>query len=923
MNSITFVIQTTTTNAYMPFKNYLFLLAILFSSQYAFSQTASLHGNIFDAVTKDGLPGAYAFINKTSFKKAADDKGNFEINGIPPGEYDITIEHIGYLAVTRHIVLKAGETSHLLTSLTPDGKSLGEVTVFGKADREKESGSRDRERNAANMMNVISSQAMVRSPDISAANVLQRMSGVTIQRSDGGEESYAIIRGMSPRYNNTLLNGIKIANPDAKNRYVQLGIVPSDILSSIEISKSLTPDMEGDATGGTVNMVVKDAPDKTSFKATASVGYSQLFFDEKYVAFPTGDIQDKSPIQRNPSGYVAQPGDFSRSNLAFWNRQALPTTLAGFSFTHRYLHDHLGVVVAENVQNQYFGNTSFQAGVSPGSDTTGRLHPTDADKFKTYTNQLNNGLVGHLDYVINEKNKINLDNFYLYSYLAQTRLDVDNIVVGTGYAGPGTGQFFSSWQSRTQKLYVENVKLSGEHVLSPSFRLDWAGVYSEAGNRQPDVATINTVYLIDVNPSGQLTQTANFFDGISRSWQNNHDNEYSGIGNLSFNHKWNNSELQLKAGGLYRYSSRTNTQDDYNLVPPTTNSSGGAASKPVWDNINDAQWVVFNSSGTGYNPNNYKATETIYDGYAMARFKSGRWETGGGLRVEHTDDEWNIRVHIATSPSYGGQIYQDFLPSAFLKYSLSNREFLHFSYFRSIARPNYYELVPAQGSISTTSGSRTDGNPYVVHSVADNFDVRYELFPKGEQHLFVGAFYKHIQNPIELQLESSGSGIYTTLPVNSNPANNLGGEVSFTQYWGRFGVTGNYTYTHSTISSKQLNAQGETVQPTRPMQGQTDHIVNLSLLYKDTKHGAFAQLAYEYIGNTLASTGQTAGADLYQRPENILAFSCEKDIRKHFTVFAKLNNLLNTPNAQYVQQTTLVLRSTSYADYSVGVRYAY
>lgn len=904
-------------------RNGLYLFLFLFAAGQARSQTASIRGNVFDQVSRDGLPGASVTISHTTNRKIADDKGNFEFLHLAAGEYDVVITTVGHVQVTRHVVLKAGQVMRLSIGLSPEGKAMEEVTVFGAADREKETGSRDRERGAANMINVISAQAMVRSPDISAANVLQRMSGVTIQRSDGGDEAYAIIRGMEPRYNNTLLNGIKIASPDSKNRYVQLGIIPSDILNSIEISKSLTPDMEGDATGGTVNMVVKDAPTKTSFKATASIGYSQLFFDEKYVAFPTGDIQDKSPIQRNAPGYVVQPGDFSRSNLAFWNRQALPTIIAGFSFTHRFLKDHLGFVVADNLQNKYFGNISFQAGVSPGADTTGRLHPQDLDNFKNYTNQLNNGLVGHLDYVINERNKINLDNFYLYSYVAQMRMDVDNVVVGTGYAGPGTGQFFTSWQSRTQHLYVENLKLSGEHVLSPSFRLDWAGVYSEAGNRQPDVATINTVYLIDKNPQGQLTQTANFFDGISRTWQNNHDNEYSGIGNLSFHHKWSNSELLVKAGGLYRYSSRSNTQDDYNLVPPTTNSSGNAASKPLWDNIWDAQWVVFNTSGTAYNPNNYTAKETIIAGYGMVRFRSERWEAGGGLRVENTNDEWNTRVHIATQLDSGGQIYQDLLPSAFLKYQLSNREFLHFSYFRSISRPNYYELVPAGSSLSTTTGSRNEGNPYVLHSVADNLDIRYELFPKGEQHLFLGVFYKHIQNPIELQLEDAGGGVYSVKPLNSFPADNLGAEASFTQYWGRFGVTGNYTYTHSTISSWQLTPQHDSVRPSRPMQGQTEHIVNVSLLYKDTKHGAFAQLAYGYIGNTLASTGQTAGADFVQRPQNNLSFSCEKDMGKHFTVFAKMNNLLNTPSVQYVQQTTLVYKSTSYADYSVGIRYAY
>jgi hypothetical protein len=107
------------------------------------------------------------------------------------------------------------------------------------------------------------------------------------------------------------------------------------------------------------------------------------------------------------------------------------------------------------------------------------------------------------------------------------------------------------------------------------------------------------------------------------------------------------------------------------------------------------------------------------------------------------------------------------------------------------------------------------------------------------------------------------------------------------------------------------------------MQGQAEHVGNLSLLYKDTKHGTFAQLAYEYQGLTLAQTGSYAGADFYQRPTNTLAFSCEKDIHKHFTVFAKANNLLNTPIKEYVQNTVLVLQNTYWATFNVGVRYAY
>jgi outer membrane receptor protein involved in Fe transport len=280
--------------------------------------------------------------------------------------------------------------------------------------------------------------------------------------------------------------------------------------------------------------------------------------------------------------------------------------------------------------------------------------------------------------------------------------------------------------------------------------------------------------------------------------------------------------------------------------------------------------------------------------------------------------------YVAGQLTNGGQTYQELLPSAYLKYQVADRQFLHVSYYRSITRPNYYELVPTSGSLATTSGFRTEGNYRLQHSIADNLDIRYELFPKGEQHLFIGGFYKHIQNPIELRLDTAGAsrGLYAVKPLNSNPATNIGAEISFTEYWGRFGVTGNYTYTHSNISSPQVTPQGKFVEPTRAMQGQTDHIANLSLLYKDTRHGSFIQVSYQYQGTTLAATGAYAGADYIQRPMNTLAVSGEKDIRKHFTVFAKLNNLLNTPVQQYIQDV-LVLKNTYRATYTLGIRYAY
>src|SRR5262249_13529831 len=136
---------------------------------------------------------------------------------------------------------------------------------------------RNLEKHSTQLVNVVSARSMQLLPDITVANVLQRVSGVTIERNNSGEGRYPIIRGMEKRYINTLVNGIKIPSPDDKNRFIPLDLFPSELLERLEVSKSLTPSMEGDAIGGTINLVMKDAPSSAIFQVNASAGYSNIF----------------------------------------------------------------------------------------------------------------------------------------------------------------------------------------------------------------------------------------------------------------------------------------------------------------------------------------------------------------------------------------------------------------------------------------------------------------------------------------------------------------------------------------------------------------------------------------------------------------------------------------------------------------------
>ncbi len=461
-------------------KKLYFFSFFLFSTTFIFGQNGTLKGQVTDEKTRAPLVGA--IIHSDGFKNstAADEKGNYVLPDITPGEYIIKINFIGYIGYEKKIKIRAGETVVLNIQLLSSTESLQEVNIFGTVDKESEAAAISSEKNADNITNVVTAKIMERSPDINAANVLSRVSGVTIQRNTGGDEAYAIIRGLEPRYNNTLINGVKVTSPDEKSRYVSLDIVPSDLLQKIEVSKTLLPEMEGDAIGGTVNLVFKDAPDSLLLKATAEIGYSQIFFDRKYIDFPKQDIQQNSLFQRFGPDYVAQPGDFSRSNLDFQPKTALPSSVVGLTYGNRFLKGKLGIMIADNFQNQYYGTDAEFNPVVPNPQDNFKPGITDVSNL-TYSNQqINNGLALHADYKIDDRNKILLNNVFLYSYLAQARLSIDTSIVGGngGRNGPGTGSIVNDNRSLTQHELLENLKLEGKHILSTHLLFDWAGVLS-------------------------------------------------------------------------------------------------------------------------------------------------------------------------------------------------------------------------------------------------------------------------------------------------------------------------------------------------------------------------------------------------------------------------------------------------------------
>ncbi len=895
--------------------------------------------------------------------------GSYVIRGLEPGSYTIEVSFISFETERIEVEIKPDENVKKLDVILGDSSiDLGEVNIIGRRSNDNDLSARASERLSANVVNVISAKSIEASPDITVANVIQRVSGLTVERNANGDAQYAVVRGMNKRYNYTLVNGIKIPSPDNENRYVPLDIFPAELLDALVVSKSLTPSMEGDAIGGVVDLRMKDAPSRRLINVSATTGFNSLFFNRPYEHFDVGAVDFESPLQRAPSGTVAAPLEFySTENLNFEERDfsanpfasnALrPHSLASVALGDRFLNDRLGVIVAGSYQNTFRGANRIEFGVS--DNTFGNINPrlTRYQERLYSVQQERAGVHAKVDYELNERNTIRWYNAWVHLQNNETRTIWED-----GLRDAGNEKTLEyNWRGQVNQQRIYNSTLNGEHGLSKNITLDWSLVYSLATQDMPDNSQIITVSNYDT-PNRDLRWLVH--ENIIRIWENNSDEDYAGYLNLSFNTKIGEQEILFKTGGLYRMKRRSNFFDLYTFKP----NPGVQEYVPFETDYADLTWRITGGSGTPSHVLNYDSYEDILAGYGEFQFTVGKTNFLGGLRAEHTDQGFSTANNNIAD---GSQQYLSLLPSLHIKHMPNEKTNVRSSYFRSLSRPSFLEIIPYRRP-ATEEIVPIGGNPNLVAVDAHNFDFRVEYFPTPLDQIMVGLFYKQINNPIENAILPPTDPNFpshlppstTMIPLNLQSATNRGIEVDFIKYFSKFGVRFNYTFTDSEIESvkrtrtqiteenigqlspSQLESLGIgdstllNVTQTRPLQGQSRHIGNLSLLYKDIEKGWNAQLSFVYTGEHIAVVSAGLDTDWWMRDMLLLDFSLEKTFgkNKNFTAFSKIGNLLNTPYELYIKRPhipsvagnelqpnsdteTLVRRDLYFQNFLFGIRY--
>ena len=894
---------------------------LLFSAALLAASATAIQAHTLDGIVKDNKTGEPLIGTVIRVKELPNVgtttglDGSFTLHELPDkGKYTLVVSFMAYK--TKEIVVDVANDEKVDIPMDEDLKQLGEVVVTGRREYRSDRSAVESVKNAGNVLNVMSQQSIQLSPDVNVASVLQRVSGVTMERDASGEASYAILRGMDKRYNYTLVNGVKIPSPDDKNRYIPLNLFPSDLMDRLVVSKSLTADMEGDAAGGVVDMVMKDAPSCFQLQANAAIGTTDYFWKDgrDYLTSNRSDYTKKAPYEAFGSEYKASMSDFKNGPVQLKSHSMpAPNFIGGLSVGNRFWNDRLGVILAGSIQNTFRGTERTYNSVKMASGEQA-MYISKLNHRYYSIHDLTTGVHAKFDLTLPE-HKIEWYNMYVRTNSKGVRY---NNSIGTEYIGANSYTQDDEIRSlsTTQSIFATNLK--GTHHLTKNFTLDWSGIFSQAKEEDPDrtYVTLSNSVSTEADADGNILSgnlwdtnkniTKTFPKDAERRFQHNMDTDWAGYINLTYDtHFANDVEALWKAGAQYRRKERCNRYYSYIFSPADNAQDLDGNGLEQFDNVD---WVC-KTPYSQASQLNYDSKEHIGGAYAMVTLKTKLGELIAGFRAEHTNQIYTMLQHFRNMGQIGEQSYWDYLPSASLKWTPTKNMNIRLSYYRSINRPGFYEIVPYQ---IMGEEYQEKGNPNLKRARIDNIDLRWEWFPSKTEQILAGVFYKYLKDPIEQVFVTSdgkigaGTDAYY-MPDNLGNAKNMGFEIDVIKYIRHFGIKANYTYTYSKITtSKREYKEGSAeyksgVTQSRPLVNQAPHTANISLLYKDTENGWNAQLASSFTGAKLALVSPFKDADQWDKAMFGLDLSAEKQFKNGFSIFFKANNLLDAKRERYLK----------------------
>ncbi|MBN2812552.1 MAG: TonB-dependent receptor [Bacteroidales bacterium] len=918
----------------------LFIIGLLLG-YFAAAQNGHIKGRILDNENQS-LPGAGIILTGTVHMTVSDINGYYLLQNIPEGTYQIEIKYIGFKGIQQQVEVRKGETNVLNLNLMPGVETLGAVVVNHRLAGESKA--LNAQKSSDKITTVVSAEQLEKFPDSNIGDALKRIPGINVQY-DQGEARFGNIRGTAPSLNSITINGERIPSAEAEIRTVQLDLVAADMINTVEYTKALTPDMDADAIGGSVNLVTKSAP----------------YDSELYGQIGTG-----------------------------WNVVSRKPSLKGsLTAGSRFFGDKLGVMASASVYDNQLGSDNMEGewDYTDASDKDGTAYLTNFQNRQYLIERLRQSYSLSLDYNLNKHHTLfvkgiynkrcDWENRFRLEYKDIEWSDEDNSYVAevrrqTKF-GSGDNKYARLEDQRTMSF-----SLGGDHQIG-LLGIDWMASYSKASEERPRERYIayraeDVLLGVDLSdmeePVVTPENTADYGD-FSSAWELKElTDQYQLTEEKDKNFKIN-FDLPVMTGEYanvvkfgFRYRGKEKMRDNWlREYEPVDEDALNAL---VIDNLKDVSKDNYMAGdyrlGHFINPKisdkldlynsalyeneldiseeagDFNASENIVAGYLMSEQKLGsRLTVLAGLRLEHTSLKYRGKIYdvpseeeedagaepTITDTDDETDSYLNAMPSVHLKFSPNNASNIRLAWTNTLSRPNYFDLVPYQ-EINRDDEEIAFGNPALKPTVAMNFDLMYEYFFKSIGVFSAGVFYKDITDVIAWQYltDYTYNGVnyrQYTRPENIGNATLYGTEAAFSRrldflpsFLSNLTVYGNYTYVKSKL--KDIIFEGREDEDL-PMGGTPNHTYNLSLAYDSKKFDV--RISYNHTSaflnvNDDGGFGEEKFYDFYYDKTDYLDVNADIQLSKVLTVYLNANNLLNQPLRTYWGETERTAQAEYY-----------
>ncbi|MDE3125641.1 MAG: carboxypeptidase-like regulatory domain-containing protein [Bacteroidota bacterium] len=863
-----------------------------------FAQNITIQGKVIGS-KNEPLAGATITISgDASMVIKTNVDGIFSFKTEPGKKYTLQISYVGYQLKTITDVTANSNTEPLSIHLTDAGNNLGDVTVKAtsrtQAKAETINSAIQYQKNTAVVAQVLSAEAIKRTPDRNTGEVLKRIPGLSV--IDG---RYLVVRGLADRYNQAMLNGILLSSTEPDRKTFAFDIFPSNIIDNIIVNKTFLPEYSGEWAGGLVQITTNDVPIKKFLEIQAGTGFNTqtvghdfyqykggkldfLGFDDGTRALPA-DLPTKSafneltPEQKTVYGKQFENIWTSSPNNKILQLLSKNFRIAGGFNTAMGSRNKLGGVFALNY-NLTPRNTFFENRIFSFSNNQASVN-FDYSNNK-YANDVLWGALGSLTLQLGSYHKISWKNIFN--------------VNSSNYSTERTGKDFESNSTigdniRATELAFKantyfNTNISGEHFIRPlQIKLDWFGSFAILDQYIPDQRRVQYNQddpLIPTSPYSLLISASKTSQRSgSRFYGFLNDYIYTTGANITKSIRWNNQLQNIKAGYFFQVKDRLFDSRPFAIYLPIDNPTLRL----------EPPAVVFSPQNFGNGTDNKFAFNEIYD--IRYRYLANSILNAGFLQIDNQLLQnklriiWGARVENfdqllgsvrKSDPRYLHTEKLDVLPGINATYKLNNAVNLRLAGSQTVIRPEFRELA-SFSFYDFDLGATITGNPNLPRTKVTNFDLRYEFYPKAGELFNVGLFYKYFQNPSELYFNNTGAGSSGTFNyISPDDAQSVGAEVEFRKKLDfsnalkNFTVQGNLSYIYNRIPS--LN---------RPMQGQSPYLINIGIQYDLPVLGLNTTLLFNQIGRRIYYVGGSDNPPVWEAPRPLLDLQVAKKVLKN------------------------------------------